>query len=87
VTYRLQILPSAEREMSRLDPEVRRRIDRRILALAEDPRPPGVKALAGPAGGLRVRVGDWRIVYRVEDERLIVLIVRVGNRREVYRSR
>jgi mRNA interferase RelE/StbE len=46
-----------------------------------------VKALSGPSGGLRVRVGDWRIVYRVEDERLIVLIVRVGNRREVYRSR
>jgi mRNA interferase RelE/StbE len=87
VTYRLQILPSAEREMARLDPEVRRRIDRRILALAEDPRPPGVKALSGPSGGLRVRVGDWRIVYRIEDERLIVLIVRVGNRREVYRSR
>lgn len=73
--------------MARLDPEVSRRVDRRILALAEDPRPPGVKALAGPAGGLRVRVGAWRIVYRVEDERLIALIVRVGNRREVYRSR
>lgn len=71
--------------MARLDPEVRRRVDRRILALAEDPRPPGVKALAGPLGGLRV--GDWRIVYRVEDERLVVLVVRVGNRREVHRSR
>lgn len=87
MTFRLEILPSAERELARLDPEVRRRIDRRILALAEDPRPPGVKALSGSSGGLRVRVGDWRIVYRVEDERLIVLIVRVGNRREVYRSR
>jgi mRNA interferase RelE/StbE len=87
VTYRVEILPSAEREMARLDFEVRRRIDRKILSLANDPRPLGVKALSGTHGGLRVRVGDWRIVYRVEDDRLLVLVVRVGNRRDVYRER
>ena len=87
MTYRLEILPAAEREMTRLDHAVRRQIDRKIVSLSTDPRPPGAKALSGPHGGLRVRVGDWRIVYRVEDDRLLVLVVRVGNRRDVYRER
>ena len=87
MTYQIQILPSAEREMAQLDLGVRRRLDRKILSLAANPRPPGAKALAGPQGGLRVRVGDWRIVYRVEDDRLLVLVVRVGHRGDVYRDR
>ncbi len=87
MTYRIEILPAAEREMARLDVDFRRRVDRKILSLASDPRPPGAKALSGPSGGLRVRVGDWRIVYRVEDDRLLILVVRVGHRRDVYRTR
>ncbi|MCD4726205.1 MAG: type II toxin-antitoxin system RelE/ParE family toxin, partial [Pirellulales bacterium] len=54
-------------------------------ALAKNPRPAGAKMLAGPNRFLRVRVGDYRIIYRVEDDRLVVLVVRVGHRREVYR--
>ncbi len=56
-----------------------------IDLLAETPRPPGCRALAGEPDVYRVRVGDYRIVYEVLDERLIVHVVRVGHRREVYR--
>jgi mRNA interferase RelE/StbE len=56
-----------------------------IEALASTPRPPGVKKLQGSRDRWRVRVGDWRIVYRIEDDRLVVLVVAVAKRDEVYR--
>ena len=62
-----------------------RRVDARILALAEDPRPPGAKRLAGSEGLHRIRVGDYRVVYAIEDDVLLVLVVRIGHRRDVYR--
>ena len=55
------------------------------MLLADDPRPPGATPLVGPPGVLRVRTGDYRILYLVEDDRLIVLVVAVGRRREIYR--
>ena len=87
MTYQLVILPSAERDMARLDLPVRRRVDSRILALAEDPPPPGCLKMAGPGDLYRVRVGDYRVVYTVEDARLVVLVVRIGHRSDVYRGR
>lgn len=54
--------------------------------LADNPRPAAARALVGAPGRLRIRVGDWRIIYRVEDARLVVLVVEVGHRREVYRD-
>lgn len=85
MTYRVEILPSARRELAGLDPQTRKRIDKRILLLAETPRPAGVKALQGQRGLLRLRVGDYRVVYAVRDDVLVVTVVRVGHRREVYR--
>jgi mRNA interferase RelE/StbE len=58
---------------------------RKIDALATNPRPRGVGKLAGEDGILRVRIGEFRILYRIEDAALLVLIIRVGHRREVYR--
>ena len=63
-----------------------KRVDTRILALAENPRPPGVEKLVGPESFYRVRVGDYRIIYQIEDDRFIVLVIRIRHRREVYRS-
>ena len=57
----------------------------RILALAEEPRPPGVVKMHGGGGYYRLRVGDYRVVYAIEDDVLLVLVVRIGHRREVYR--
>ena len=57
----------------------------KIDELAENPRPAGLKKLKGPAGFLRIRVGDYRVIYCVHDDVLIVLVVRIAHRREAYR--
>jgi mRNA interferase RelE/StbE len=86
VTYRVVVLPAARRRLMRLDPAARRRVGALIDSLTNDPRPAGMKALRGMPGLLRVRSGDYRVVYRVEDRELLVLVIAVGHRREVYRS-
>ncbi|MFZ3339978.1 MAG: type II toxin-antitoxin system RelE/ParE family toxin [Terriglobales bacterium] len=82
--YSLEIKPSAQRELDALDNAVFARIDRKILALADNPRPPGCKKLRGYKDQWRVRVGDWRAVYLIDDEAKLVTITRVAHRREVY---
>jgi mRNA interferase RelE/StbE len=74
-----------ERIFRRLPKPVLQRIREKIWSLAEDPRPPGCKKLAGYDNLYRVRVGDWRISYAVEDDQLIVLIVEVAPRGGAYR--
>ena len=74
-----------QKAMRHLPQPLRQRIDREILALATDPRPPGCKKLAGYDNFYRVRVGDWRISYAVEDDRLIVLVIEVATRGGAYR--
>jgi mRNA interferase RelE/StbE len=61
-----------------------KRIDRKILGLADNLRPPGCKKLRGYRDQWRVRVGDWRVVYLINDEAKLVTITRVAHRREVY---
>lgn len=84
--YRVQILPRVERELAALPLDVRQRIDARIQSLADLPRPPGVEKLAGEEGLYRVRAGDYRVVYSIQDDVLLVLVVRIGHRGEVYRK-
>jgi mRNA interferase RelE/StbE len=79
------MLPAARRELEALDTAVRRRIDRKIVLLAANPRAAGTKKLGGH-DLMRVRVGDYRIVYTIIDQRLVVLIVRVAHRSRVYRG-
>jgi mRNA interferase RelE/StbE len=85
--YQVAILPVALRQLRALDASIRARIRARIDALAYEPRPHGVKALQGDPGTLCLRVGDYRVLYRVEDEHLVVLVVTVAHRREAYRRR
>ena len=68
-----------------LEPAVRLRVSRKIDALAQDPRPAGVKKLEGEADIYRVRDGNFRIIYRIEDRKLLILVLLVGDRRDVYR--
>lgn len=82
-TYRVVILPAAERQLGRIDSGPRRRIDAAILALAGDPRPHGFRKLSG-SEEYRIRVGDYRVLYEIEDAVLRVLVVKVGHRRDVY---
>lgn len=82
--YRLQIKPSAAKELEGVPPKDQRRIVRRIAALAKDPRPPGCEKLSGQEK-YRVRQGDYRILFAVDDEGLTVVVVKIGHRRDVYR--
>lgn len=85
-TYRIEITSDALRALTKIDKPVRRRIQTAIDRLQADPRPHGAIALTGLAGAYRIRVGDYRVIYTVADGQLIVLIVDVGHRREIYRT-
>lgn len=82
--YTVLVAPSAKRQIAKLAPPVRNRVATKIDALADNPRPPDMKKLVGDAG-YRVRVGDWRIIYEIRDREVVVLVLRVGHRREIYR--
>jgi mRNA interferase RelE/StbE len=82
--YSVVIKSSAQRELNVLEDPVFSRIDRRILALAENPRPAGCKKLKGYKDQWRIRIGDWRVVYVFDDSAERVSITRVAHRREVY---
>ena len=82
--YSVFIKPSAAKELEGLPDKDRRRIARRIQDLAADPRPPGCETLTGD-DRFRVRQGDYRVVYAVDDRAREVVVVKIGNRRDVYR--
>jgi mRNA interferase RelE/StbE len=83
VTYRIQLRPAAARVLRKLDPPTARRIKGAIALLAADPRPPASRPHRGRPG-LRVRVGDYRIIYTIEDDVLLIVVVTIGHRRDVY---
>ena len=87
MTYEVRLTPAAVRQLRKLDPPGRRRVQAAIDLLAEDPRPPGARQLVGGAGEWRVRTGDFRIIYDIRDGELLVLVVKVGHRRDVYERR
>jgi mRNA interferase RelE/StbE len=81
----IEFAASAEREFKALDRSIQRRITARIDALAANPFPAGFKRLQGRPEVYRIRVGDYRVLYKVDGKRVTVLILKVGHRREVYR--
>ena len=82
--YRIEVRPAAARQLRKLDPPTARRMQGAIALLADDPRPPASRPLTGrPAW--RVRVGDYRVIYTIEDDRLVVVVITIGHRRDVYR--
>lgn len=83
--YHIEFLLSAKRALARLDKPVQRRIVGEIETLADDPRRAGTEPLKGGEGQWRLRVGDWRVIYTIEDARLIVLVVVIGHRGDIYR--
>ncbi|OJY39684.1 type II toxin-antitoxin system RelE/ParE family toxin [Pseudonocardia sp. 73-21] len=87
MTYRIAVAPAAARQLRKLDPPARRRVQAAIELLSTDPRPPAATQLVGGGGEWRVRTGDYRIVYEIDDGVLLVLVVAVGHRRDVYRNR
>jgi mRNA interferase RelE/StbE len=83
--YTVRLNARVGKLLNRLPPDVRRRLVRKLAALEDNPRPRGVEKLAGVEELYRVRVGTYRIVYAIRDRELVVVIVRVGHRRDVYR--
>ena len=81
--YRIELRPAAARALRRLDLQMRPRIRGAIALLAQDPRPPGARPLRGRPG-LRIRVGDYRIIYTTHDDVLLIVVVTLGRRSEVY---
>jgi mRNA interferase RelE/StbE len=85
MAFTVEFSPGAAREFRKLGPKVQRKLSPRIDSLAQNPRPSGAKKLKGIEDLWRIRVGDYRIVYEVRDRTLVVLVVRVAHRRDVYR--
>ena len=84
MAYEIRFKPSADRELRKLPTEIQGRIGTKLEQLRLDPFPPGVEKMQGDPG-YRVRVGDYRIVFDVFHRELVILVVRVGHRRDVYR--
>lgn len=83
--YRIEITRAAAKQLTRIDTRDRQRIETAIAGLAVVPRPAGCKALVGRDATWRIRIGDYRVLYEIHDDRLVVVIVRVAHRRDVYR--
>ena len=86
VRYTIEFSRRAEREFKSLTKAVQRRLVPKIDSLADNPRPRGVKKLEGEDDLYRIRVGDYRIIYQVRDKALIVLVIKVADRKEAYRG-
>jgi mRNA interferase RelE/StbE len=84
VTYRIDWRPHARKAFLALDKPVRRRIGEAVDALAADPRPAAAKMITGAHGVLRIRVGDYRVLYTIDEGQLIVLVLDAGHRSEIY---
>lgn len=85
--YGVELTARARKQYTALDPVIRDRIRAALQDLADDPAPAQVKALTGGGGLLRIRVGDWRVIYSVEHDHARVVIVDIGHRSTVYRRR
>lgn len=83
--YRIEFTPRAARDFRNLPTAGQKRLAGRIDSLARQPRPAGVVKLRGAQDLFRIRVGEYRILYQIQDAALLVVIVRVGHRKEIYR--
>jgi mRNA interferase RelE/StbE len=86
MAYSIELRPAALRDLRAIPKEMLLRVGRKVDSLSDNPRPPGVEKLSGSENSYRVCVGDYRILYQIEDEVLRVLVVRVGHRRDIYRN-
>ena len=85
--YRVEFTPAAARDLKKLDRQAQKRLSSVIDGLSENPRPNGVKALQGDSSILRIRSGAYRILYRIEDRVVMIVIIRIGHRKDVYRTK
>lgn len=84
--YQISYSPSAVKYLRKLERSTQRRLLTAIEELAKDPTPPGSIRLKGGQGERRIRVGDYRVIYEVDNGELIILVLKLGHRRDVYRQ-
>jgi mRNA interferase RelE/StbE len=84
MNYVVNLSPAAARQLRKFDPQTRRRIQAVIELLADEPRPPAATRLVGGSGEWRVRTGDYRVIYEIHDAELLVLVLRMAHRCEIY---
>lgn len=85
MAYTVLLRPAADRDLAKLPADIRSRLTDVLFALEHDPRPPGVTKLIGSANLWRVRVGDYRVLFEIDDPAKTVLVLRLAHRRDVYR--
>jgi mRNA interferase RelE/StbE len=85
MAYTVEVAPAAERQLKALPKPIRTPIGRRIDKLADNPRPHGIEKITGEDDLYRVRTGDYRILYKINDQEILILVVKIGDRKEVYR--
>jgi mRNA interferase RelE/StbE len=83
--YRVVLTPAAERQLGKLSSQAREMIAAALVALGRNPRPPGCSKLSGADDLWRIRVRQYRVIYQILDDQLIVVIVKIGDRKDVYR--
>jgi mRNA interferase RelE/StbE len=83
--YRIDLSPAAQRQLKKLSSSVRHSIIKQLDSLKSNPRPDGVKKLAGIDKLYRLRMGDYRVVYTINDKQLVILVLKIGDRKEIYR--
>jgi mRNA interferase RelE/StbE len=84
-SYRIEVSATAERQIRKLPRAERVRVIRAIQALSTDPRPLGCRKLSGHDDVFRIRIGRYRVLYSIEDRRLLIIVLKVGDRKDVYR--
>ena len=84
MTYKISILRKAQKQLAKIPTNDYKKVKKTILDHAREPRPPGSKKLKG-RDGWRIRQGDFRVIYEIHDDQLIIIVLEVGNRRDIYR--
>lgn len=84
MSYRVELTAAAAKQLQKLEPGIRRRIEAALASLRDDPRPAGVKKLAGEDNAWRIRVGDYRAIYEIYDDVVVIVVFRVAHRRHAY---
>lgn len=84
--YQIEVAPAAQRQLKKFSPKIRHLIIKKLEDLSHNPRPIGIKKLSGIENLYRIRVGDFRIIYSIDDKILLILVVKIGDRKEIYKN-
>ncbi|MBS3027683.1 MAG: type II toxin-antitoxin system RelE/ParE family toxin [Dolichospermum sp. DET50] len=87
MSYQIELTRGAVKQLKKLPIDIRERIDLKIQELSVEPRPDGVKKLESELSIYRIRVGDYRVIYQIQDDIVLVTIVKVKHRKDVYRQK